>query len=374
MNDEQVDLHREQIPWAKAEFWGNEEKYVIDALHSSWISGGPYVERLEAACAEFLGVPHALAVANGTAALNLAYLALDIESGDEIIVPGFGFMAAANLAVHLRAVPVFCDVDPKTWCLRACDVEPLLTTRTRAVIAVHSYGNMCELDDLLALGEAHGFAVVEDAAESFGSRIGSHMAGTRGLVNTFSFHATKTVTTGEGGLVTTHDSDLAARMRLYRSHGLRRERHYWHELPGHNFRLTNLQASLGVAQMERIDTIVAQRGRMYEHYRRRLASSDGIVLQEMTKGCEPVIWAIAAKLDPVFYPQGRDAVMAEMAKKGIETRPGFQPPSEMDYFGPASVPVSEELGRSVISVPSFPSLTNAEIDYICDELARLVSV
>jgi perosamine synthetase len=359
------------IPWAKAEFWGNEEKYLVDALRSSWISGGAYVEKLEAACAERIKAPHAFAVSNGTAALNLAYLALDIQPGDEIIVPGFGFMAAANVALQLHAVPVFCDVDPDTWCMRASDVAPLITSRTRAIVAIHTYGNMCGIDELLALGAQHGVPIIEDAAEAFGSKIGNAAAGSRGLINTFSFHATKTITTGEGGLVTTADDELASKIRLYRSHGLRRERHYWHEIPGNNFRLTNLQAALGVAQIEHTDRIFDRREVMYERYTQRLRDIPGLQLQRLTHGCSPVMWAVAAKLDPAHYPQGRDAVMQQMAQKGIETRPGFQAPSEMHYFEPTSLPVSEDLGRSVVSVPSYPSLSELEIDYICNELANL---
>lgn len=355
------------LPWAKAQYWGNEEKYVLDALRSSWISGGAYVEKLEAACGAMLGVSHAFAVSNGTAALNLAYLALDIKPGDEIIVPGFGFMAAANVALQLNAVPVFCDVDPATWCMRASDVAPKITPRTRAIVAIHSYGNMCELDDLLTLAEGHGIAVIEDAAEAFGSRLNG-AAGSRGLINTFSFHATKTITTGEGGLITTNDNDIAARIRLYRSHGLRRERHYWHEIPGNNFRLTNLQAALGVAQLEQFEKIVAERTRVYDHYRTRLEDVPGVALQTMTPAIEPVVWAIALKLDHLHFPQGRDALMTSLMQRGIETRPGFQAPTEMGYFAPTDLPVSESLGREVISLPSYPGLSGDEIDYVCNEL------
>ncbi|MEM5493299.1 DegT/DnrJ/EryC1/StrS family aminotransferase [Hoeflea sp. AS16] len=362
---------RPNIPWAKAEFWGSEEKYVIDALRSSWISGGPYVERLEAACAEFLGVPHAIAVSNGTAALDLSFLALDIQPGDEIIVPGFAFMAAANLALQKGAIPVFCDVDPLTWCIQPKAVEKLISKQTRAIVAVHSYGNMCDVPGLVDLAAAHDIALIEDAAEAFGSKMDSLLAGTQGHINTFSFHATKTVTTGEGGLVTTHDSDLAEKMRLYRSHGLRRHRHYWHELPGHNFRLTNLQAAMGVAQMEKIETILDHRVRMYQRYKNRIQSMPGTQMQMITETCEAAIWAVALRLDATSFPQGRDEVMSALSSRGIETRPGFQPPAEMDYFGPTSVPVSENLGRWVISLPSYPSLTDSEIDYICNELAKL---
>ena len=357
------------IPWAKPTFWGREEAYVLEALRSTWISGGPFVERLEKDIAAYIGCEHAVAVANGTAALHLAYLALGLQPGDEIVVPGFGFMAAANIALHFGARPVFCDVDPETWCMRASDVIGVLTGKTRAVVAVHTYGNVCEMNDLLALAVETGIPIVEDAAEAFSSRIDGRQAGSLGKINTFSFHATKTISTGEGGLVATDDDKTAEILRLYRSHGLRRQRHYWHEVPGHNFRLTNLQAALGCAQLECIDRIIAERRRVFVHYQRRLRSMPGIALQQFTGGCEPVVWTVAVRLSEGIYPQGRDAVIAAMATEGIETRPGFQAPSEMSYFEPAPLPISETLGRWVLSMPTYPTLAGHEIERVCDRLA-----
>lgn len=360
---------RHPIPWAKPSLQGREEEYVLEALRSTWISGGPFVERFESDTAAYLGCKHALAVANGTAALHLAYLALGLEAGDDIVVPGFGFMAAANLALQFKARPVFCDVDPETWCMRASDVAAVITRKTRAVVAVHSYGNVCEMSELLALAHERGIPIIEDAAEAFGSRIDGRQAGSLGKLNTFSFHATKTIVTGEGGLVTTDDDAAAGTMRLYRSHGLRRQRHYWHEVPGHNFRLTNLQAALGCAQLESIDRVIAQRHRVFVHYQQRLRSLPGIALQRFTRGCEPIVWTVAVCLSEDIYPQGRDAVITAMASEGIETRPGFQPPAEMSYFEPASLPVSETLGRWVLSMPMYPTLASHEVERICDRLA-----
>jgi perosamine synthetase len=219
-------------------------------------------------------------VANGTAALHVAYLALGIRAGDEIIVPGFGFLAAANIALHMSARPVFCEVDPRTWCMRAEDIAPLLTARTRAIIAVHTYGNVCNMDGILELAGAHKIPVIEDVAEAFPSRYRNQLAGTMGTIGTFSFQATKTITTGEGGMVTTEESGLHERMVLYRNHGLLRKRHYWHEVPGHNFRLTNLQAALGCAQLERLDAIIVERHRVNDRYRKHLSSLPGIVPQQ----------------------------------------------------------------------------------------------
>jgi perosamine synthetase len=354
-------------------YWGLEEKYVLEALRSTWISGGPFVERLERDLAAYLGVKHALAVCNGTAAIHLAYLALGLEAGDEIVVPAFGFMAAANVALQFGVRPAFCDVDPDTWCLRADEVKATLGPRTRAIVAVHSYGNVCDMESLLALGREHGIAVIEDAAEALGSLIGEKPAGTLGMINTFSFHATKTITTGEGGLVVTNDDELARKARLYRSHGLSRERHYWHEVPGNNFRMTNLQAALGCAQLEHIRSIASERQRVLDRYKSALKAMEGVTIQRPAANSAPLIWAIAVRLSPEMYPQGRDAVAIALAARGIETRPGFQTPSEMNYFATQFFAVSDQLGRWVISLPTFPDLEDADIDFICTELHALAA-
>jgi perosamine synthetase len=358
------------IPWGKPHFWGNERQLIADALDSLWISGGSFVDRFERDFASYCGVP-ATSCANGTAALHLIYLGLGIKPGDEVVVPGFGFLAAANVALHLSAKPVFCDIDPDTWCMRAQDIEPVLTEKTRAIVVVHTYGNVCEMDEILALGRERGIPVIEDAAESFPSRYRDRMSGTLGLAGSFSFQATKTITTGEGGMIVTSDDDLRQRISLYRSHGLLRKRHYWHELPGHNFRLTNMQAAMGCAQLEMIDTIVEERHRIYRRYRDHLLQMDGVELQKFSNSVSPVVWAIALRLDPKVYEQGRDGLMAQMLERGIETRPGFYPPSALSYFNCEPLPVTDALSAEVVSLPSFATLTDTEIDFICETLRKL---
>lgn len=362
---------RSMIPWAEPTLWGREEEYTIDALRSTWISGGPYVDRLEREFSRFSAAPHTLVVNNGTAALHLAYLAAGIGAGDEVIVPGFAFMAAANMACMVGATPVFADVDPDTWCMRAEAVAPLVTDRTRAIVPVHTYGNVCSLEPLLELGRDRGVLVIEDAAESIGSTYRGRMSGTLAPIGVYSFHATKTITTGEGGAVVTSDDSLAEKMRLYRSHGMARTR-YMHEVAGHNFRLTNLQAAIGCAQLEEIDRIVAKRADVYRGYRDRLEAMPGVSMQRIEADVTPVMWAVGTRLDPVHYPQGRDEVMHGMAELGIETRPGFYPASAMPHlYGAQRLPISEAVAESVIVLPSSPSLDHARIDRICDALASL---
>jgi perosamine synthetase len=358
------------IPWARPHFWGRERELVGEALDSLWISGGPFVDRFEREFSACCGAP-SVTCSNGTAALHLIYLGLGIKPGDEIIVPGFGFMAAANVALHLFAKPVFCDVDPDTWCMRVNDIASVISDRTRAIVTVHTYGNVCDMDPILALGRENCIPVIEDAAESFLSRYRGRVSGTLGHAGSFSFQATKTITTGEGGMITTSDDALRQRIELFRSHGLLRKRHYWHELPGHNFRLTNLQAAMGCAQLEQLDNIIAQRHRVYERYRQNLVGMNGVTLQHFTPFVSPVVWATALRLDSGVYTQGRDRVLVQMLERKIETRPGFYPPTALEYFSSPALPVSEKLGREVISLPSFPTLTDQEIDSICETLLVL---
>ncbi len=360
----------EPIPWAKPTLSGNEQLYVSQALSSTWISGGPFVERFEAEFGQLCGVPYATTASNGTAALHMALLALGVGPGDEVIVPGFAFMAAANVALHMGARPVFTEVDPATWCMTAGDIESKLSPKTKVIIPVHTYGNVCDMDEIMALARSRSIPVLEDAAEAFLSRLNGRFAGTRGFVGTFSFHATKTITTGEGGMVVTSSPELQERLYLYRNHGMLRTR-YWHELAGHNFRMTNMQAALGCAQLETIDQIICERKRVYASYRKGLSNVPGVTLQSFAPGVEPVVWAVAATLDPRVYPQGRDAVMGELHEARVETRNGFSAASMLRHLYNCPVlPICEDLARNVISLPTYCSLTDSDIEFICSLLDR----
>lgn len=360
-----------QIAWAEPTYWGREEEYAVDALRSTWISGGPYVQRFESTFASYVDAPHVLAVSNGTAALHLAYLSAGIGSGDEIIVPGFAFMAAANMALMVGAKPIFADVDMDTWCITADSVAPLITDRTRAIVPVHTYGNVCAMEALLTLGDRNGVLVIEDAAESIGSQWRGLMSGTIAEIGVYSFHATKTITTGEGGAVTTRNDEFAKRMHLYRSHGMAKTR-YLHEVAGHNFRLTNLQAAIGCAQLEQIERITSSRTRLWNTYRERLNNMRGVNMQRIGSDVDPVMWAVGVRLSAEAFPQGRDVVMEQMALLGIETRPGFYSASAMpELYGRQSLPASDALARSILVLPSSPSVDESNIHHICDALASL---
>lgn len=360
-----------RIPWARPDYWGLEEQYLVEALHSTWISGGAFVDRFERGVAEFSGAPFAVSTSNGTTAIHLAYLGLDLQPRAEVVVPGFCYLAAANIALQMRAKPVFAEVDPDTYCVTAAAIESVMTRRTRLIVAVHTYGNVCEMDEILSLARTRGVPVLEDAAESFGSMHTGRQSGSIAPIGTYSFHATKTITTGEGGMIVTSDEGLARKMSLFRSHGVS-QRRYLHEVPGHNFRLTNLQAALGCAQLERLDSIVRERKRVHRAYATMLKDVAGLRLQTFRSAIEPVLWALALELDPRAFPQGRDKVIEQLAAEGIETRNGFHAASQHSIYPDcASLPICERLSDYVISLPTFPTLTDEQIAYICSKLAAL---
>jgi perosamine synthetase len=362
---------RKRISWANPKIWGNEERYLLDALHSTWISGGKYVDTLENEFAAYCGTRYAVAASNGTTALHMAFLALDIGPKDEVIVPGFGFMAAANVALHVGALPVFCEIQRDTWCACASDIERCITPKTKAIVPIHTYGNVCDMDPIVKLADKLGIYVIEDAAEAIGSKYKGRMAGTIAPLGTFSFHATKTITTGEGGAVVTNSAELNERMRLFRSHGMSTRR-YWHEVAGHNFRLTNLQAAIGCAQLENIAEITEARAHIRQRYMSMLGPVDGLKLQQFAPGVQPLVWVIAVELDPSRYPQGRDAVIRQLDEAGIETRPGFYAASMMrDLYRTGPLPICEHVSRQVLSLPSSPGMNDDDLQIVCETLSSL---
>ncbi len=363
-------MSEHNIPWMEPVYWGNEEKYVVDALKSSWISGGKYTDLFEGRFANYIGAKYALTTSNGTSALHLAYLGLGLVAGDEIIVPGYCFMAAANVAINIGLKPVFVDVDRDTWCLSPADVERKITSKTKAIIPVHTYGNVSDMTPIIELANRYGLFVIEDAAESLGSKYAGQQSGTIGDVGTFSFHATKTVTTGEGGMVVTDNEDVYKRMVLYRNHGMG-VRRYWHEVPGYNFRLTNLQAALGLAQLEKIESIHIRKKDVYECYCNLLKDVADVEMQLITKKIEPSVWATAVCINGNI---DRDKVICRLNNLGIEARTGFYSANDLSHlYGDQTTPVSNFLSQNIICLPSSPRITFTQIKYVCSCLAETLT-
>lgn len=358
-----------RIPWAGPTLFGGEETLVLDALRSTWISGGPYVDRLEREIAERMGARHAIAVSNGTTAIELALRGLQLQAGAEVIVPAFGFVAAANMVLTLGLTPLYVDIKPDTWLLDPAEIERVVTTRTRAVIPLHLYGNVADMDAIAAAAEPRGLTVIEDAAEAAFSRYKGRCAGTIGRAGTLSFQATKTITTGEGGMVLTHDDGLAMRCRHLRDHGMRKDKRYWHDVVGHNFRLTNLQAAMGCGQLEALDRIIGARREIYAGYKARLGGIAGARLQRFDADVEPVVWVTVVQIDDDreadTVRSRRDRIMSAMADEGIETRPGFYDLSLLPPYGCPPLPVARHVSASTIALPAFVGLTTDDFDRIC---------
>jgi perosamine synthetase len=366
-------MNKIKIPWAQPVFLGQEREYLADALNSSWISGGPYIDRFEKDFGKAIHSPYILTTSNGTTALFLAFIALGIGPGDEVIIPGFTFVAPANMAITLGAKPVFVDIDPFTWCLDPYQIEKAITKRTKVVCAVHLYGNVCDMKSIRHICRKHKLFLVEDTAESMFSRYNGRYAGTFSDAGIFSFQATKTLTMGEGGCIAVKNKPLFEKMKIIRNHGMNRKKYYWHTQIGHNFRLTNMQAAVGCSQLERVSRVLSDKRRVYNLYRKLLDQIQGIMFQGFHKDVDPVVWAVAVKIDPRAFPS-RDRVMSGMLKMGVETRPGFYPFAAMPIYRPyldKKLPVAMHTGAHVLSLPSFPQLKEEEILQVCSTLASL---
>lgn len=361
---------------------GNEKQYVVDCLDTNWISSmGSYIGAFEQSFARYCGAAHGVACCNGTTAIHLALEALGIGFGDEVIVPDYTLIADSNMVILAGAKPVFVDVDRDTWCIDPDAVEKAITPRTKAIVAVHMYGHPCDMDRLLDIARRHGLLVVEDAAQAHGTEYKGRKAGGIGEAACFSFYATKTLTTGEGGLVLTNDPDVAERMRAIRSHGFEGEgRTYVHRVMGFNYRLTNLQAAIGLAQTERIDEKVARKRDIAARYREHFEGCPGITLQKEMPWAVSSYWNFMIVLEPEFGAS-RDEVMAHLAEKKIQSRLPFnslhrQPvytqgsdPRYPDTSG--AFPVTDRLSTGGICLPSGLGLTYEEIDTVAGAVLEM---
>jgi len=359
-------LRKFRIPWARPILFGDEIDLIREAVQSTYISSGSFIEDFELQFSQIHGGSvTALTVNNGTSALQLAFLALNVAPGDEVIVPGWCFAAAANMVIACGGTPVFADIDEKTWLLCPHDVARKITNKTKAIVAVHTYGNVCDMAALCKIGAEHNIFVIEDCAESLFSRYAGQICGTFGSVACYSFQATKTITCGEGGAVVVPAGTVEDRMRLIRSHGMTSARKYWHELVGHNFRLTNLQAAMLCAQLRHRDELIKMHKDLYRRYHARLSAIDGIQLQIFLPQVDPVVWSVALKLPRSRCVPARDRVLEKLADAGIESRPGFYAMSQQPIYNASKLQRSEMVAEETVALPSPPDLSDDEIDYVC---------
>jgi perosamine synthetase len=364
------------LPVASAVLRGNESRYVNECLETGWISSaGAFVERFEEDFAAFCQVRHAISCANGTVALHLALLGLDIGPGDEVITPSLTYVATANAIRYCGAIPVFVDSDPEDWNLDPDDVARKITPRTRAIIAVHLYGRPAPMERIREIAKKTGVRVVEDAAEAHGALLRGRPVGSLGDVATFSFYGNKIITTGEGGMVTTDDPSLASRIRQLRGQGQDPNRRYWFPVVGYNYRMTNVQAAIGCAQLENVREYLGERDAIDRWYRTELATLAEVALGPIRPYERTVCWLFSVCLR---MPQwsARDDVMALMRRAGVDTRPFFYPvhtlPPYRGQVAPGDCSIAEWLGSHGISLPTWVGMTASDVKRVCMALAEAI--
>ena len=361
------------IQWAKPSLKHADKKYLIKSFNSNWISDGFFINKLESSFAKYLNSKKILTVNNGTSAIHIIYLALNLKRGDEIILPAYGYMAAANLALQMDLKPVFVDVDYETFCINVEKIRKKITKKTKLIVAINTYGNLCNFTELKKINKESGIFILEDAAESLGSTFDKKQSGTLGDFGTFSFQATKIITTGEGGIVVTNNKKIYDKMKLYRNHGVDKKR-YLHILPGNNFRLTNLQASIGFSQLKRVKLIKKQRKEIFFLYKELFKNNKAIRLQQFQKNIDPMFWTLAVNLD-FKKSLNRDRLIKYMMKRNIETRNGFYSPNRLNIykkFQSSDLIVSDKISKNIICLPLYNDLTKKNIIYIARNFLELI--
>jgi len=360
------------IPLAKPDLNGNEEKYVVEAIRSSWISStGPFIQRFEKEFAELCHARNSLSVSNGTVALHLALLGLDVRPGDEVLVPSLTYVATANAVRYVGAEPVFVDIDPDTWCMDPKSLEDHITMRTKGIIAVHLYGHPADMDAINHIAAVHGLWVVEDAAEAMGALYKGRVVGALSHLATFSFYGNKIITCGEGGAVTFNDPYMEIRLRALRGQGVDPNRRYHFSITGYNRRQTNVACALLCAQLERRPNMIEARRNIFDFYQDHLTGLPGIGFQPAAPWAETAPWLFSITVDSTEYGMSRDALMEVLAKHGIETRPFFQPLHKLPPFREKSkrrgeeLPHTDHLSTAGMNLPTFTNLSEAELYYIC---------
>jgi perosamine synthetase len=360
---------RSIIPVCEPTLGGNEAKYVLQAIESNWISSaGQFIRDFEAYFAAFCGVKYGIACANGTVAMHLAMKTLGLEAGDEVIIPTFTMIATANAVTYCGAKPVLVDMEPHYWQMDVGQVESKITPRTRAIVPVHIYGHPTDMDPLRELAQKHGLLVIEDAAEAHGAEYKGRRAGGLGDAAGFSFYGNKIITTGEGGMVTTDNHEIARLAWNLRDHAFSHERHFWHKYVGFNYRMTNLQAAVGLAQLEQLGQFVNARRQHALEYNRRLQEIPGICTPREASYAKNVYWMYGIMVDENDYGMNRDDLRHVLAENGIETRTFFIPmhcqPVYWQQYKGERYPVAEDLCKRGFYLPSASSLTLDEIEYV----------
>jgi len=347
-----------------------ESKFLQDCINSGWISSkGKYINLFEKSFAKYLNAKYALTTSNGTVALHLALATIGIKEGDEVLVPNLTFAASVNSIIYTGATPVLIDCDPDTFNIDTNLIEHKITSKTKAIMVVHLYGLPINMNIIKNIADKHNLIIIEDSAESFGSEFNGQKVGAFGRVSTFSFYGNKTITTGEGGMVVFKNKKDYDKAKILRDHGMDPNKTYWHEFLGYNYRMTNLQASLGCAQLDKVDLIINKKINLAEEYISRLNKIEGIKFQKKIDGFKNTYWLVTIIIEEKKFGASRDTLRSFLSKNNIDSRPVFFPINLMPpykKYNIGSFPNSLFVSKNGLSLPSYPSLSSDEIKRICD--------
>ena len=365
------------IPVCEPFLPGKELEYVTDCIKSNWISsGGKYIGEFERKFAEYCGTKHGVSTTSGTTALHLALASLGIGKGCEVIVPAFTMAASVFAIIYTGAKPVLVDCEPETWNMDVGQVEKKITRRTKAILPVHIYGHPCDMDPIMESARKRKLCVVEDAAEVHGAEYKGRRAGGIGDVGCFSFYANKMITTGEGGMIVTNRDDVADRARRLKDQAYSREKRFLHTEIGFNYRMTNIQAAIGLAQLERIDEFVERRRRNASIYNSLLKDVKGVRLPPEKPWAKNVYWMYSIVIEDEFG-MSRDELAAKLKENGVDTRAFFIPMhqqpafAQLGLFRGESFPVAEDISRRGLYLPSGSGLKKEEIEQVCATLKKV---
>jgi perosamine synthetase len=368
---------RPRIPVAGPWITQRESEYAADAAANDWYSNaGRYIGRFERAFAEYTQVAHAVSLPHCTAGIHLALAALGVGPGDEVIAPDATWIASVAPVSYVGATPVLVDVDADTWCLTAANVAKALTPRTKAVIAVDLYGSMPDFSSLRRVTDPAGIPIIEDAAEALGSTYEGKPAGSLGDVGVFSFHGSKTLTTGEGGMLVTHRKDIYDRVMVLRDHGRQPgDRFFQNTEVAFKYKMAPVQAALGLAQLERVDELVGKKRRIFSWYAARLGKVAGLSLNAEPAGVKNSYWMVTGVLDASVSLTTLE-LMQHLDAEGIDSRPFFSPLTSLRPFAgkgsPETSRVAYSLARCAVNLPSALNLEEGDVDYVCQVLRRIV--
>lgn len=363
-----------RIPVAQPNLSGKEKEYVMDCMDTTWISsGGKYVQKFEEGFAAFCETDYAISCCNGTVALHLPLIALGIGEGDEVIVPVLTYVATCNAVKYVNATPIFVDVDPDTWNIDPAKIEEKITDKTKAIIVVHLYGNPANMDAIMGIAKKHGLYVIEDAAEAHGALYKGKKVGNIGDVGTFSFFGNKVITTGEGGMITTNNKELNEKIRLYKGQGVDPNKRYWHTVVGYNYRMTNIEAAIGLGQLENIETHLELRRDIMEKYQKYLESvSDYITFQKVESNNRSIYWMVSLTFNDNVSLE-RDEIMRRLQEAGIETRPVFYVVTDMPPYRNNEVfEAAAKVSARGINLPTYGTMSEEDIKYVCDNLVKII--